>query len=229
MVKKAGSGSGMNNPDPIFWVKILNYFDVDPGSGMGQIRIRDGQISNREYGMKKFRSWINIPDPQHFVNYSKFFGYRVKTEYLSYCYRSDLSCVLSGSQFQSLLCTNKGRYFISHLFILYYIFLLALVSCNREHFCLLFFSGLFDLLMLIRTVHLSRQLWPVDTCIFYNGHKLKISKFFMYHFVDPHWFNLWIRIRFLGKCGSGFRKLMTMNGKILQFLIKNCFIPRLYP
>jgi hypothetical protein len=42
------SGSGMNNPDhiseslePIFWVKILEFFDVDPGSGMEKIRIRD--------------------------------------------------------------------------------------------------------------------------------------------------------------------------------------------
>jgi hypothetical protein len=47
--------SGMNNPDhiseslePIFWVKILDFFDVDPGSGM-----------------EKFGSGINIPDPQH--------------------------------------------------------------------------------------------------------------------------------------------------------------------
>ncbi len=42
-------GSGMNNPDhisesleTIFWVKILKFFDGDPGSGM-----------------------INIPDPPH--------------------------------------------------------------------------------------------------------------------------------------------------------------------
>jgi hypothetical protein len=38
----------MNNPDhisesleTIFGVKILAYFDADPGSGMGKIRIRD--------------------------------------------------------------------------------------------------------------------------------------------------------------------------------------------
>jgi hypothetical protein len=50
-----GSGSGMNNPDhisesleTIFWVKILKFFDADPGSGW-----------------KKFGSGINIPDPQH--------------------------------------------------------------------------------------------------------------------------------------------------------------------
>jgi hypothetical protein len=43
----------MNNPDhisesveTIFWVKILKFFDADPG-------------------WKKFGSWINIPDPQH--------------------------------------------------------------------------------------------------------------------------------------------------------------------
>jgi hypothetical protein len=29
MGKKSGSGSGMNNPD--FWVKILKFFDADPG------------------------------------------------------------------------------------------------------------------------------------------------------------------------------------------------------
>jgi len=50
-----GSGSGMNNPDhifeslkTIFWVKILKFFDAEPG-----------------FGMEKFRSGINIPDPQH--------------------------------------------------------------------------------------------------------------------------------------------------------------------
>jgi hypothetical protein len=49
------SGSGMNNPghiseslEPIFWVKILEFFDVDPGAGM-----------------EKIGSGINIPDPQH--------------------------------------------------------------------------------------------------------------------------------------------------------------------
>jgi hypothetical protein len=56
MGKKSGSGSGMNNPDHIsecletifFWVKILKFFDADPGSGI-----------------EKFGSWINIPDSQH--------------------------------------------------------------------------------------------------------------------------------------------------------------------
>jgi hypothetical protein len=42
------SGSGMNNPDhiseslkTIFGVKILKFYDVDPGSGMEKNRIRD--------------------------------------------------------------------------------------------------------------------------------------------------------------------------------------------
>jgi hypothetical protein len=42
------SGSGMNNPDhnserlkTIFWVKILKFFDADPGSGMEKIQIRE--------------------------------------------------------------------------------------------------------------------------------------------------------------------------------------------
>jgi hypothetical protein len=65
-VKKSGSGSGMNNPDHIseslkklFWgVKILKFFDVDPGPGIEQIWIRDPR-------RKKVGSGINIPAPQH--------------------------------------------------------------------------------------------------------------------------------------------------------------------
>jgi hypothetical protein len=56
MGKKSGSGSGMNKPDhisesleTIFWVKILKFFDADPGSGPWE----------------KFGSGINILDPQH--------------------------------------------------------------------------------------------------------------------------------------------------------------------
>ncbi len=63
--KKSGSGSGMNNPDHIsesletfFGVKILKFFNEDPGSGMKIIRIRDGKNSDPGSG-------INIPDPQH--------------------------------------------------------------------------------------------------------------------------------------------------------------------
>jgi hypothetical protein len=54
----------MNNPDHIsgslkklFWVKILKFFDADPGSGMKKIR-RDGK--NWDPGFV-----ITIPDPQH--------------------------------------------------------------------------------------------------------------------------------------------------------------------
>jgi hypothetical protein len=53
MGKKSGSGSGMKNPDhiseslkTIYWVKTLEFFDVDPGSGMEIIRIRDGKKSD---------------------------------------------------------------------------------------------------------------------------------------------------------------------------------------
>ena len=53
MGKKSGSGSGMNNPDhisvsleTIFLVKLLKFFDADPGSGMDKIRIRYGKNSD---------------------------------------------------------------------------------------------------------------------------------------------------------------------------------------
>jgi hypothetical protein len=54
MGKISGSGSGMSNPghiseslETVFsWVKILKFFDADPGR-------------------EKFGSGINIPDPQH--------------------------------------------------------------------------------------------------------------------------------------------------------------------
>jgi hypothetical protein len=41
-----------------FGVKILKFFDEDPGSGMETVRIRDGKKSDPGYG-------INIPDPPH--------------------------------------------------------------------------------------------------------------------------------------------------------------------
>jgi hypothetical protein len=51
MGKESGSRSGMNNPDHIyenlvsvFWVKILKFFDADPGRK--KILIRDGKISD---------------------------------------------------------------------------------------------------------------------------------------------------------------------------------------
>jgi hypothetical protein len=39
MGKESGPGSGMNNPElrNNFLVKILKFFDVDPGSGMEKI------------------------------------------------------------------------------------------------------------------------------------------------------------------------------------------------
>jgi hypothetical protein len=59
MGEKSGSGSGMNNSnhiseslETIFLVKILKFFDADPG-------------------WQKFGSGINIPDPQHCYNQSK--------------------------------------------------------------------------------------------------------------------------------------------------------------
>ncbi len=61
--KKSGSGSGMNNPDDFpsakkqfFWVKICQFFDADPGSGMEKIRILDPR-------WKKFGSGIRDKHP----------------------------------------------------------------------------------------------------------------------------------------------------------------------
>jgi hypothetical protein len=41
-------------------VKILKFFDADPGSGMEKIWIRD---------VKNSGSGINIPDPQHWKTF----------------------------------------------------------------------------------------------------------------------------------------------------------------
>jgi hypothetical protein len=55
--QELGSGSGINNPDPIsesletiFWVKILKFFDADPdpGSGIFLPWIRDKKIRIRD-------------------------------------------------------------------------------------------------------------------------------------------------------------------------------------
>jgi hypothetical protein len=62
MGKKSGSGTGMNNPvhisenlETIYLVKILKFFDTDPGwKKFGS-------------GMEKFGSGINIPGPQHWL------------------------------------------------------------------------------------------------------------------------------------------------------------------
>ncbi len=57
----------MNNPDhisesleAIFWVKILKFFDADPGSEAG---IRDGKIRIRDPGWEKFGSGIRHKHP----------------------------------------------------------------------------------------------------------------------------------------------------------------------
>ncbi len=66
-VRRQHPGSGMNNPDHIFLelrnhffgffgVKILKFFDADPGSGSG---FRDGDSSDPGSGMEKSR----IRDP----------------------------------------------------------------------------------------------------------------------------------------------------------------------
>jgi hypothetical protein len=59
----ARSGSGMDIPDhisesfeTIFGVKTLKFFDADTDPGIFLIL---------DPGRKKFGSWINIPDPQH--------------------------------------------------------------------------------------------------------------------------------------------------------------------
>ncbi len=71
--RKSASGSGIRDEQPgsyflelrnhffcFFRVKILKFFDEDPGSGMKRVRIQDP-------GWKKVGSGIrdNIPDPPH--------------------------------------------------------------------------------------------------------------------------------------------------------------------
>ncbi len=51
-------GSCFRDLETIFLVKILKFFDADPGSGTEKIRIRDGKIRFRDPG-----SETNIPDP----------------------------------------------------------------------------------------------------------------------------------------------------------------------
>jgi hypothetical protein len=48
-------------------VKLLKFFDEDPGSGMETVRIRDP-------GWKKVGSGINIPDPPHWMLGNSSFG-----------------------------------------------------------------------------------------------------------------------------------------------------------
>jgi hypothetical protein len=73
MGRKSESGSGIRDEPPgsyflelrnnffgFFGVKILKYFDADPGS-----RIRDGDSSDPGWKKSDPGSGINIPDPQH--------------------------------------------------------------------------------------------------------------------------------------------------------------------
>ncbi len=70
MGRNSVSGSGIRDEQPksyflelrnhyfgFFGVKILKFFDADPGSGMEKVRIRDGKKSDPGSGR-------NIPDPQ---------------------------------------------------------------------------------------------------------------------------------------------------------------------
>jgi len=57
MGKESLSGSGDEQPgsyflEPLFWVKILQCFDVDP-----------------ESGINKIGSGMKIPDPQHWLRH----------------------------------------------------------------------------------------------------------------------------------------------------------------
>jgi hypothetical protein len=70
MGRKSVSGSGIRDEQPgSYFLELRNhflglkYFDADPGSGMGTVRIRDP-------GWKKVGSGINIPDPQHWISTS---------------------------------------------------------------------------------------------------------------------------------------------------------------
>jgi hypothetical protein len=54
---KSGSGSGMNNPDhisesleTIFWVKILKFFDADPGWKICGSRMEKNRIRDKHFG-----------------------------------------------------------------------------------------------------------------------------------------------------------------------------------
>jgi hypothetical protein len=76
MGRKSASRAGIRDEQPgsyflelrnhffgFFGVKILKFFDEDPGSGMETVRIR---VSGIQDGKKSDPgSGINIPDPQH--------------------------------------------------------------------------------------------------------------------------------------------------------------------
>jgi hypothetical protein len=66
-------GSGMNTPDHIsesleimFWVKILKFFDADPGSWIENIRIRDKHLGSSTLLVTSVVDWHRfdaVPDP----------------------------------------------------------------------------------------------------------------------------------------------------------------------
>jgi hypothetical protein len=85
--RKSASGSGIRNEQTVsyflelrnhffaFWgVKILKFFDEDPGSGMETVRIRDGKKSVPG-------SRINIPDPQHCICHSRLYPTATVSEF----------------------------------------------------------------------------------------------------------------------------------------------------
>jgi hypothetical protein len=81
--RKSASGSGIRDEQPgsyffelrkhcfaFFGVKILKFFDEDPGSGMETVRIWDPGWRQFGSGIRDVKksdpgSGINIPDPQH--------------------------------------------------------------------------------------------------------------------------------------------------------------------
>ncbi len=72
--KDPDPGSGMNNPDhiswsleTIFWVKILEFFDADLGSGMEKFGsgIRDGKKSDPGCKNISYRVWLHISRSSH--------------------------------------------------------------------------------------------------------------------------------------------------------------------
>jgi hypothetical protein len=87
--RKSASGSGIRDEQSgsyflelrnhffaFLGVKILKFFDEDPGSGMETVRIQDGKKSNPGSG-------INIPDPQHW----NVPGFRIRIDLMQSGYR----------------------------------------------------------------------------------------------------------------------------------------------
>jgi hypothetical protein len=53
------------HPGSTTLVKILQFFGADPVSGMEKIQIGDPGWKKFGFGVGKFGSRINIPDPRH--------------------------------------------------------------------------------------------------------------------------------------------------------------------